>query len=234
MRVIGLRELVFGICSIGIDQAQCTQSRRTLYRAQWARVSFITFTLPPSRRFVNLVSEARQRSSRAVCELHLQTKWRKLGASRGITSVRSLRGIYSVPITAEFRCSMELYWVITTQQQQYKMGVKRDAIDSQAGERPQKKSKILLSDDGSSDNDERSASGHYEGQGTSSGDQYAENIITVNQEYARRFEHNKKREERQRRGWNLLLRYVEATDPCSGGEAWQSFSEYRWIRGQCI
>lgn len=65
-------------------------------------------------------------------------------------------------------------------------------------ERSRKRAKILLDDDS---DDEASGSGgiSVEEGGNSSGD----HILAVNQEYAQKFEHNKKREELQRRVYNV-------------------------------
>lgn len=65
-------------------------------------------------------------------------------------------------------------------------------------ERPRKKAKILLDDD-SDYGATRSGEIPREDEGKSSGD----HILAVNQEYAQKFEHNKKREELQRRVYNI-------------------------------
>lgn len=71
---------------------------------------------------------------------------------------------------------------------------KRQGSAQSTCERPRKKAKILLDDD--SDNVERGRGEIFsEDEGKSSGD----HILAVNQEYAQKFEHNKKREELQRR-----------------------------------
>ena len=77
-------------------------------------------------------------------------------------------------------------------------GLKRTAFGYDGDGRATKKLKSLLTDDNGS-GDEGNSSPHSVGilenrEALSSG----ENVFTVNQEYARRFEHNKKREELQR------------------------------------
>lgn len=69
-------------------------------------------------------------------------------------------------------------------------------------ERPRKKAKILLDDD-SDDGTSESGGISVEEEGKPSGD----HILGVNQEYAQRFEHNKKREELQRRVYNVPHRH---------------------------
>lgn len=75
---------------------------------------------------------------------------------------------------------------------------KRQGSAQSTFERPKKKAKVLLDDDS-----DYGASGpggiSSEYEGKSSGD----HILAVNQEYAQRFEHNKKREELQRRAYNV-------------------------------
>lgn len=77
-------------------------------------------------------------------------------------------------------------------------GTKRRSFQDEENVRPQKRTKTLLDKDNSS-NDEDSASrvaeGVSRGQDESTSDGYG---FTINQEYARRFEHNKKREEQQK------------------------------------
>lgn len=66
-------------------------------------------------------------------------------------------------------------------------------------EPPRKKAKLLLHDD-SDDGASESGGITVEEKGKSSGD----HILGVNQEYAQKFEHNKKREELQRRVYSVL------------------------------
>lgn len=74
---------------------------------------------------------------------------------------------------------------------------KRQSSAQSSCERPRKKAKILLDDDSDYG---ASGSGEISGdEGKSSGD----HILAVNQEYAQKFEHNKKREELQRRVYNV-------------------------------
>ena len=77
-------------------------------------------------------------------------------------------------------------------------GTKRRSFEDEESVRPQKRTKTFLDEDSSS-NDEDSLSRAAEGvsrghnESTSNGHGF-----TINQEYARRFEHNKKREEQQK------------------------------------
>ena len=77
-------------------------------------------------------------------------------------------------------------------------GTKRRSFQAEESVRPQKKTKTLLDEDSSS-NDEDSSSRAAEfvsrelDESTSNGHGF-----TINQEYARRFEHNKKREEQHK------------------------------------
>ena len=78
-------------------------------------------------------------------------------------------------------------------------GLKRRALD-EGSQRPQKKSRALLEDEDTSA-EEDTASTNFgavlvqEGKSSSDVD-----VFTVNQNFARRFEHNKRREELQKRG----------------------------------
>lgn len=82
-------------------------------------------------------------------------------------------------------------------------GTKRRIYQDEESVRPQKRTKILLDEDSSS-NGEDSSSRAAEGISREQ-DYYASNAhgFTINQEYARRFEHNKKREEQQKCQWNV-------------------------------
>ncbi len=77
-------------------------------------------------------------------------------------------------------------------------GTKKRSLQDEESVRPQKRTKTLLDEDSSSNDGDSSfkdAEGVSVGQGKSSSNGHGFNI---NQEYARRFEHNKKREEQQK------------------------------------
>ena len=80
--------------------------------------------------------------------------------------------------------------------------VRRQGSVLSTSERPRKKAKILLDDD-SDDGASESGGISVEEEGKPSDD----HILGVNQEYAQRFEHNKKREELQRRVYNVPHRH---------------------------
>lgn len=86
-----------------------------------------------------------------------------------------------------------------------KRGVTGDAPPLKSnGERPAKKAKLL---DNTDDEDEDEDVG-----GVS---------LKVNEEYARRFEYNKKREEQHRCMGYCAFVYCETDPLCSGGKIWQ-------------
>lgn len=77
-------------------------------------------------------------------------------------------------------------------------GTRRRSFQGEESVRPKKRTKTLLDEDSSSNDDRsssRDAEGVLVGQGKSSSNGHA---FTINQDYARRFEHNKKREEQQK------------------------------------
>ena len=79
-------------------------------------------------------------------------------------------------------------------------GRKRPIPGTVEHERPGKRIKPLLEDDTSDEDSESSATGGVPlGRSTSPPN---ENGFTINQDFAKRFEHNKKREELQKRLWN--------------------------------
>lgn len=88
---------------------------------------------------------------------------------------------------------------------------KRQSSAQSICERPRKKAKILLDDDS-----DYGASGSGEIPGEDEGKSSGDHILAVNQEYAQKFEHNKKREELQRRVYNVpyiankVLRLISA------------------------
>ena len=73
-------------------------------------------------------------------------------------------------------------------------GTRRRSFQDEESVRPQKRIKTLLDEDSSSSDDHSSFRDAEVGQHTSSSNGHG---FTINQEYARRFEHNKKREEQQ-------------------------------------
>ena len=78
-------------------------------------------------------------------------------------------------------------------------GIKRGLPNDTQNQRPVKKIKALLEEDDGSDLEQSDAS-NAKGSGIASiGDFPIQNNFEVNEDYARRFEHNKKREELQRR-----------------------------------
>ena len=76
-------------------------------------------------------------------------------------------------------------------------GTRRRSFQDEESVRPRKRTKTLLDEDSSSSsNDDHNSSRDAEvgdDKSSSNGDGF-----TINQEYARRFEHNKKREEQQK------------------------------------
>ena len=77
-------------------------------------------------------------------------------------------------------------------------GTKRRSFEDEESVRPQKRTKTLLDEASSSNDDDslsRAAEGVSRGQDESTSSEHG---FTINQEYARRFEHNKKREEQQK------------------------------------
>ena len=77
-------------------------------------------------------------------------------------------------------------------------GTKRRGFEDEESVRPQKRSKTFLNEDSSSieeDSLSRAAKGVLRGRNESTSNGHG---FTINQEYARRFEHNKKREEQQK------------------------------------
>lgn len=79
--------------------------------------------------------------------------------------------------------------------------VKKRSPASNPSDRPQKRTKILLDESSDEDDSLHSYSGgisvkHESGPTT-------DHVLAVNQEFAQRFEHNKKREELQRRAFSL-------------------------------
>jgi len=79
----------------------------------------------------------------------------------------------------------------------YDNGRKRPIAPTAEVERPEKRIKPLLEDDTSDEDSESSASGGVPIEQTFPS--INNNGFTVNQDFARRFEHNKKREELQKR-----------------------------------
>ena len=77
-------------------------------------------------------------------------------------------------------------------------GTKRRSFQDEESVRPQKRTKTLL-DEGNSTNDEDSLSRAAEDVSRQDEPTCDGHGFTINQEYARRFEHNKKREEQQKR-----------------------------------
>ncbi len=75
---------------------------------------------------------------------------------------------------------------------------KRQSSAQSICERPRKKAKILLDDDS-----DYGVSGSGEIPGEDEGKSSGDHILAVNHEYAQKFEHNKKREELQRRVYNV-------------------------------
>ena len=73
-------------------------------------------------------------------------------------------------------------------------GTRRRSFQDEESVRPQKRIKTLLDEDSSSSDDHSSSRDAEVGQDKSSSSGHG---FTINQEYARRFEHNKKREEQQ-------------------------------------
>ena len=77
-------------------------------------------------------------------------------------------------------------------------GTRRRSFQDEESVRPQKRTKTLLDEDSSS-NDDRSSSRDAEGVSVGQGKLSSKGHgFNINQEYARRFEHNKKREEQQK------------------------------------
>ena len=77
-------------------------------------------------------------------------------------------------------------------------GTKRRSFEDEESVRPQKRTKTLLDEDNSS-SDEDSLSSAAEGVSRGENESISNGHgFTINQEYARRFEHNKKREEQQK------------------------------------
>ena len=78
---------------------------------------------------------------------------------------------------------------------------KRKGSSSNHSQRPRKKTKVLLEDDSEGDG----SHGSYSRENSAKVDNSSSNehILAINQEFAQRFEHNKKREERQRRASHL-------------------------------
>lgn len=74
-------------------------------------------------------------------------------------------------------------------------GTRKRSFQDEASRRPQKRIKTLLEEDSSSNDDHNSSRDAEVGQDKSSSKGHG---FTINQEYARRFEHNKKREEQQK------------------------------------
>ena len=74
-------------------------------------------------------------------------------------------------------------------------GTRKRSFQDEASRRPQKRIKTLLEEDSSSNDDHHSSRDAEVGQDKSSSKGHG---FTINQEYARRFEHNKKREEQQK------------------------------------
>lgn len=78
---------------------------------------------------------------------------------------------------------------------------KRKGSYSNHSHGPRKKTKVLLEDDSEGDD----SHGSYSRENSAKLDNSPSNkhILAINQEFAQRFEHNKKREERQRRASHL-------------------------------
>ena len=77
-------------------------------------------------------------------------------------------------------------------------GTKRRSFQDEESVRPQKRTKTLLDEDSSSNNED-SSPGAAEVVSREQNDTTCNGHgFTINQEYARRFEHNKKREEQQK------------------------------------
>lgn len=74
---------------------------------------------------------------------------------------------------------------------------KRRSPTTNGTEPPRKKVKSLMADESSSSSDAESSGG------APIGSAVASTIFTVNEDFARKFEHNKKREELQRRVWTF-------------------------------
>ena len=89
--------------------------------------------------------------------------------------------------------------VSSAQQQRQHRGIKRPADKPLRQEGSQKKVKTLLAEDDISEDGEESANGCRGYRRSENIIDRPENGFTINQDFARRFEHNKQREERQRR-----------------------------------
>ena len=73
-------------------------------------------------------------------------------------------------------------------------GIRRRSFQDEQSVRPQKRIKTFLHEDSSSNDGHSSSRDAEVGKDKSSSNGHG---FTINQEYARRFEHNKKREEQQ-------------------------------------
>lgn len=81
-------------------------------------------------------------------------------------------------------------------------GMKRSNSDTSGGNRPEKRARVLLSEDsdGEASTDQRRT-------GSAHDDKVLANdyVLSVNEDFARRFEHNKKREELQQRTYTQVV-----------------------------
>jgi hypothetical protein len=84
------------------------------------------------------------------------------------------------------------------------IGTKRSSLDTSEKGRPEKRARVLLSEDSDGE-----ASADGSGIGSADGSDAPGNnfVLSVNQEFARRFEYNKKREERQQRMYEVSTSY---------------------------
>ena len=80
---------------------------------------------------------------------------------------------------------------------------KRRIFQDEKSVRPQKRTKTLLNEDDSSDSEDSSSRATQGILQEQNEHKFNGHGFTINQEYARRFEHNKKREEQQKREWKI-------------------------------
>ena len=85
-------------------------------------------------------------------------------------------------------------------------GVKRSSSDTSEGNRPEKRARVLLSDDSDG---EGSTDGHRTGTARDSEVLANDYVLSVNKDFAKRFEYNKKRQEVQQRKYAYVLRCIK-------------------------
>lgn len=84
-------------------------------------------------------------------------------------------------------------------------GIKRSSSDTSEGNRPEKRARVLLSEDSDG---ETSTDEHRAGSAHDTKVSRKTYVLSVNEDFARRFEHNKKREELQHRTYTQACHYV--------------------------